>query len=198
MTRCRGLLLCVALCIVPMTIGCGLFGSKTPSPRFWPKDDLATIYPDDGKENLYTRGMSERAITHEITYERAKSNAQAAMAERLKLSVAKLLKDWMSTSEDLADPSSPAGQRYTEIVSRKFTTANLYGCHEVKWAEVPETRAIWSLMRMPLKGNSALRNEIRRQAEDELRKAEKGVVTGEIDAAIKSLDEYLAREAAKQ
>ena len=203
MARCRNaLLLCVAVGVAAMTTGSGLFDGAKPIPPPWEGcpdwvwKDLAGIYPDDGKEHLYARGMSEKAITQEMTHERARSSAQAAMAERLKLSVAKLLKDWMSTSEDLVDPTSPVGKRYTEIVSRKLTDANLYGCNEVEWVSAPTTGAVYSLMRMPVKGNSALRSEIRKQAEQELRKAEEGVVTtGDTDAAIKSLDDYLEREA---
>ena len=198
MTRRRGsLVLCAAMFAVTMAAGCGLSDMCPDGLPKWSCKDLKTIYPDDGKENLYARGMTEKAITQEITHERATNNALAAMAKRLQTHVAKKMEDWTSVSEDVADAGSQAGKRYTQIVSSHFTAAHLYGCSEVEWAQGATTGAMHVLVRMPMKGNRALRDQIREKAEKTLRESQDEVVTGDLDTAIKSLDAYLAAEFAQ-
>lgn len=196
--RRRLVVLCAVVCVCVIAVGCGLFEPKTPPPwegcPDWVSKDLAAIYPDDGTENLYARGMSDKGVTDEITRERAMNNARAAMALELQAHVEKLMKDWMTMSQNLIDPGSDVGKRYTEIVSRQFTEADLRGCGEVTWATNPVTGAMHSLMRMPIKGNGELRAEIRKEAEKELRQGESKVKIGEVGKAVVDLDAYLSKQ----
>ena len=196
--RRRLVTLCAVTCMCAMAVGCSLLKPKTPPPwencPDWVWKDLAVIYPDDGTENLYARGMSDKGVTEEMTRERSMNNARAVMATRLEAHVAKLMKDWMTMSQDLVDPGSDVGKRYTEIVSRQFTDADLHGCGEVTWAANPATGAMHSLMRMPIKGNSVLRAKVRQEAARELRQGESKVKSGEMDRAVVDLDAYLSEQ----
>ena len=199
MTTRRGpLMLCAAICVLATTTGCTIFRSGAPWPGApaWAWRDISESYPDDGKEHLYARDMSDKMLTEELTRKRAMGNTRKAMAEELEGHVAELMRNWMSTSQDIVDSSTAEGQRFTEIVSRHFTEAHLYGCSEVAWTVRPDTGAMYMLMRMPYKGNTVLRDEVRRHAEETLSEEKEKVVTGDIENAMKSLDAYLEAQLA--
>jgi len=205
MTRSRTVVTFLIACVaVAYIVGC----DSTPKVVTPPKPDVPawindpdSLFPGDKGKAVYQVGMSGTTINPQMARERAEEDGRAKLARFIETQVGTMIKNWMAEAVDYVNPDTNTSKQFTESVSRSVADVTLVGSKGVKyWPELPEAGKSYYVL-MSLTRDDEFFKAIKEQAE----KAMKEQKTEERDKmlkvrmedAIKSLDEYLTKEAAK-
>ena len=208
MTRSRKTFVFLTVCVAAAFItGCSS-DPKITTPPPPPKPDIPDwindpegAFPGDKGKVLYQVGMSGTVINPQMARERSEENGRAKLARAIEAQVQTMIKDWMAEAVDYVNSDTNSSKQFTESVSRSVADVTLVGSKGVKyWPDLPETGKPYYCL-MSLARDDEFFKAIKEQAEKEMKKDEakekEKVLKVRMEDAIKSLDEYLEKEAAK-
>lgn len=208
MTRSKKSVMFLTVCVaVAFIVGCN-GGSRVVTPPDPPKPDIPSwindpegAFPGDKGKVLYQVGMNGTVINPAMARSRAETDGRTKLAAAVQSHVTSMIKDWMAEAVDYVNPDTNSSKQFTEAVSRAVTDVTLVGSRGVKyWPDLPESGKPYYCL-MSLARDDEFFKAIKEQAEKKLKetKAEEKekILKVRMEDAIKSLDDYLDKEAAK-
>lgn len=103
----------------------------------------------DQEKNLYAVGLAAKDPNPAMQKTVAVNSGRVAMAGNLRTYVAALVKDFMQSHKDFADPSSASSIQFTSSVSKSITDADCIGSQvRNSWTD-PKTGTLYVLLVMP-------------------------------------------------
>jgi len=148
-------------------------------------------FPGDVGKALYAVGMAGYDPNPRLQDMVAKNTARTEMARQIETYVAAMMKDFMQSHKDFADPKSASSIQFVQAVSKSVTEATLVGSKQINAWREPQTKTQYVLMTMPLKSvySGAGKKAIMKKARE--RQAE--VFKAKADEALKALDGELEK-----
>lgn len=170
--------LCISGCSTPGPVtGC-------PDEPKWVSKGSGT-FPEKKGKAIYAVGMAEYDANEAAQRVVAEQNARVELASQLQTYVAAMLKEFMESHKDLADPSSSSSIVFAQSVSRSVTAATLHDSRmQDSWRHCDGKR-LYMLFTMPL-------GEALKQARDPIMQKAKEEAAGTFEskaaAALQELD----------
>ena len=208
MTRSRKTVTLLTVCVaVAFIAGCpsGPVVTTEPEPPK-PKmpawiNDPNGAFPGDRGKAIYQVGMNGTVINPAMARSRAEQDGRVKLAAAVQVHISSMMKDWMAEAVDYVNPDSNSSKQFTEAVARSVTDLTLAGSTGEKyWPEQAENGKPFYVL-MKLARNDEFFKAIKEEAEKKLKetKAEEKekILKVRMEDAIKSLDDYLDKEAAK-
>ena len=186
--------LLVAACMVVTLLGCG--GKETVVPASGPQwvTSPDKAFPGDRGKVIYAVGIGPDALNPRLTRDRARDAGRVEMSRMLQVKIQAMMKDWMASSTDYADPDLTTSKQFTEQVSRSVTQAVLVGSREADFWSSPDKTG-YSLMAVDL--NDSFYKAFQDKAKKALQDHQDAVLKVKMEDALKDLDSYLDKERAK-
>jgi hypothetical protein len=184
------------LCVVVMLVGLVSFsGCGTPeqgrasgAPGWVSRG--SGEFPGDRGRALYAVGMAGYDPNPRMQDLVAKNTGRTEMARQMETYVANLIKDFMQSHKDFADPSSASSIQFVQSVSKSVTEATLRGSKMVDSWRDPESKTLYVLMRMDLKDMMA---DVQSTAQKKAREQQANLFKAKTDEALKALDAELEK-----
>ena len=150
-------------------------------------DNLDAAFPGDQGKVLYAVG-SGSDLNPRMARRRAATTARQEMAAIMKSHVQTMIKDWMASSKDYADPDSASSKEFTESISRDVAEATLVGA-QVRQTWTSPSGSIYMLMALDM--NDSFFKEIKAKTEKALKDQKHAVLKVKMEDALADLDKYL-------
>ncbi len=203
----KSLMLMLGVGVVAGMMGCSSNEPKKPPQPLQPArpledfsqapkwvDDPYGAFPGDKGKVLYAVGMCAYNPNPALTIKAARARARVEMANTLKTHVDSMMKDWMSSSNDFANPENQTSKQFLESVSRSVTSATLVGSREAKrWTSPQGT--VYVLMALDL--NDAFFKAFKEKAKQALMAQQDKLLKGQAESALADLDAYLEKQKKK-
>jgi len=154
-------------------------------------DNPDGAFPGDRGKVLYAVGVGPNALNPAMTRRRAAGAARVEMSNILKVKVQGMMKDWMASSTDYANPENTTSKQFTEAVSREVTDATLQGAVPAEYWTSPQG-TVYCLMRMDL--NNKFFDAFKANAKKQLQEHQDKVLKVKMEDALADLDSYLAKQ----
>lgn len=87
----------------------------------------AGAFPGDRGKFLYAVGSSSKDFNWSMTITRAKERGRQELARTIETEVASMIKDFMESHKDYADPNSASSNEFTQVVSKSVSQATISG-----------------------------------------------------------------------
>ena len=202
-TGSKMLVMLVVACMLAPLVGC----KSGPEPVFkkavaledhrnapqW-VDDPDGAYPGDRGKVLYVVGTGANALNPALTRRRASGSARVELASAMKVKVDSMMKDWMASSTDYANPENTTSKQFTEAVSREVTSATLVGARVSKYWTAPNG-TVYCLMALDL--NDSFFQAMKDKAKKALMDHQDVVLKVKMEDALADLDQFLDKERVK-
>jgi hypothetical protein len=182
--------LCVAVVAVFSFAGCG--GPDTVQPDGKPAwvDKAGGAFPGDKDRALYAVGMAGYDPNPRMQDLVAMNTARTELARQMETYVANLIKDFMQSHQDFADPKAASSIQFVQSVSKSVTEATLRGSRRVdSWTDAA-TKTKYVLVRMDTKDVLA---EVPKVASARAREQQAELFKAKTEEALKALDAELEK-----
>ncbi|MBM4082743.1 MAG: hypothetical protein FJ278_23760, partial [Planctomycetes bacterium] len=104
-------------------------------------------FPGDRGKFLYAVGSSAKDINRSLTETRARDRGRQELARIIETQVNSMIKDFMESHKDYADPKVASSIEFTQIVSKSVSAASVSGAvQQDSWAAPDGT--LYVLMRL--------------------------------------------------
>ena len=194
------MILAVAVCLIVPLAGCKSSPDQPLKPPValedhsnapeW-VDNPEGAFPGDRGKVLYAVGTGPNALNPALTRRRAEQQARIQMSSTMKVKVEAMMKDWMASSTDYADPENTTSKQFTEAVSREVTSATLVGARVAKYWTAPNG-TVYCLMALDL--NDAFFEAYKNKAKKALQDHQDTLLKGKMEDALADLDKYLEKQ----
>lgn len=153
------------------------------------------IFPGDKGRALYAVGMSTYEPNERLQRKLAGQDARVEIANQMQIYVAAMVKDFMQSHKDFADPKNSSSIAFTSAVSKSITEATLYGSTMLDSWRDPQTKNLYMLFTMPL-GKALEESKAAVMAKAREKAAE--TFKAKADEALKELDSELDKRKAAE
>lgn len=188
------------VCLVVMFAGLVSFMGCSSTPPSGPSGAPAWVmqgagaFPGDRNKALYAVGLCAFDPNERLQRDVAYNAARVELSRQMNTYVANLIKDFMQSHKDYADPSTASSIQFYQSVAKSVTEATLQGSIPVDSWRDPQTKTFYVLMRMDLKD---MLPSVQDTATKKAREAQAELFKAKTDEALKALDAELEKRKAE-
>lgn len=143
------------------------------------------VFPGDKGRALYAVGMADYDANERMQRKVAGQDARVELANQMQVYVASMVKDFMQSHKDFADPSNASSIAFTSAVSKSITESTLYGSQMIDSWRGCDGKKMYMLFTMPV--GEAL-NQAKASVMAKAREKAAETFKAKADEALKELD----------